>query len=69
MAAAGPAVVHAATPARVVTFGGSPVGRRFIWWNFVASSEDRIEQAKADWATGRIPGVPGETDRIELPSS
>ena len=69
VAAAGSAVVHATTPARVLTFGGAPVGRRFIWWNFVASSEARIEQAKADWSTGRIPAVPGETERIELPSS
>ena len=52
-----------------MTFGGAPVGRRFIWWNFVASSEERIEQAKADWAAGRIGAVPGETERIELPSS
>ena len=37
--------------------GGDPVGTRHIWWNFVASSKERIEQAKADWQTGRI-GLP-----------
>jgi redox-sensitive bicupin YhaK (pirin superfamily) len=67
VAAAGDAVVRAISPARVVTFGGAPVGRRYIWWNFVASSEARIEEAKADWRAGRIPPVPGETERIELP--
>ncbi|HEU4842545.1 MAG TPA: pirin family protein [Ilumatobacteraceae bacterium] len=67
VADAGEAVVRATSAARVVTFGGAPVGRRFIWWNFVASSEQRIERAKADWATGRIGAVPGETERIELP--
>ena len=69
VADAGESVVHAASAARVLTFGGAPVGRRFIWWNFVASSEERIERAKADWAAGRIGAVPGETERIELPSS
>ncbi len=67
---AGDAVVHAVgAPARVVTFGGAPVGRRLIWWNFVASSEDRIEAAKADWAAGRFAPVPGETERVPLPAS
>ena len=66
--ASGDAVVRATTPGRVITFGGAPVGRRYIWWNFVASSQERIEQAKADWAEHRIPPVPGETERIELPA-
>jgi len=35
--------------------GGEPVGPRHIWWNFVASRRERIEQAKADWTSGRIP--------------
>ena len=39
----------------------------FIWWNFVSSSRERIEQAKDDWRTGRFPAVPEETDRIPLP--
>jgi redox-sensitive bicupin YhaK (pirin superfamily) len=65
----GDAVVAASSDARVVTFGGSPVGRRYIWWNFVSSSQDRIEAAKADWAARRFAPVPGETDRVELPAS
>jgi hypothetical protein len=34
--------------------GGEPLGGRFIEWNFVSSSRDRIEQAKADWKAGRM---------------
>jgi hypothetical protein len=34
--------------------GGEPVGERFIEWNFVSSSRERIEQAKADWRAGRM---------------
>jgi len=47
-------VLTALTPAVVMLLGGEPVGRRFIEWNFVASSKDRIEQAKADWRAGRM---------------
>jgi redox-sensitive bicupin YhaK (pirin superfamily) len=55
--------------ARVMILGGDPIdGERFIWWNFVASSKDRIERAKADWREGRFPKVPGdETEFIPLP--
>lgn len=42
-------------PARVMLLGGEPVGPRHIWWNFVSSGLDRIEQAKADWQAGRMP--------------
>ena len=34
--------------------GGEPLGERFLYWNFVSSSKERIEQAKADWRAGRI---------------
>ena len=42
-------------------------GPRHIWWNLVSSSREQIEQAKSDWASGRFPQVPGETDVIPLP--
>ena len=43
-------------------------GPRHIWWNFVSSSKDRIEQAKADWKAGRFENVPGdEIEFIPLP--
>lgn len=44
----------AVTTAIVMLFGGEPIGERFIEWNFVSSSKERIEQAKADWRAGRM---------------
>ena len=41
-------------PATVMALGGEPVGERFIEWNFVSSSRERIDQAKADWRAGRM---------------
>lgn len=38
----------------LMLLGGEPLGERFIWWNFVSSRKERIEQAKADWKQGRI---------------
>jgi hypothetical protein len=38
----------------LMILGGEPVGERFIWWNFVSSKKERIEQAKEDWKAGRI---------------
>ena len=51
---AGDASVTAVTPSIVMLLGGEPLGERFIEWNFVSSSRDRIEQAKSDWRAGRI---------------
>jgi redox-sensitive bicupin YhaK (pirin superfamily) len=48
------ATLHAREPATLMLLGGEPVGRRHIWWNFVSSSQQRIEQAKADWQAGRF---------------
>jgi redox-sensitive bicupin YhaK (pirin superfamily) len=60
----------AAKPARLMLLGGEPLeGARHIWWNFVSSSTERIEQAKRDWREGRFAPVPGETERIPLPST
>ena len=49
-----PVLVTAVTPATVMLLGGEPLGPRFIEWNFVSSSKERIEQAKADWRAGRM---------------
>ncbi len=49
-----PAIILAIEPAIVMVLGGEPLGERFIEWNFVASSKERIEQAKADWRAGRM---------------
>ena len=60
--------VEAESPSRVVMFGGPPLdGPRHIWWNFVSSSLERIDQAKADWREGRIGAIPGETEITPLP--
>jgi redox-sensitive bicupin YhaK (pirin superfamily) len=54
--------------ARVALLGGEPVGERHIYWNFVSSSLERIEQAKRDWREGRFPTVPGDDiEFIPLP--
>lgn len=62
-------VLRAHVPARVVLVGGAPLdGERHIFWNFVSSSKDRIEQAKRDWKERRFPKVPGdEVEFIPLP--
>jgi redox-sensitive bicupin YhaK (pirin superfamily) len=54
--------------ARFVVVGGEPLdGPRFIWWNFVSSRKDRIEQAKRDWSEQRIGHIPGEVEWVPLP--
>lgn len=57
------------TGARVMLMGGEAFEtRRHVWWNFVSSSRDRINQAKEDWRERRFPTVPGdEAERIPLP--
>jgi redox-sensitive bicupin YhaK (pirin superfamily) len=49
-----PVLFTATTAAVVMLLGGEPIGARFIEWNFVSSSKDRIAQAKADWRAGRM---------------
>ena len=48
------AVVSASSSATLMILGGEPLGERYIEWNFVSSSKERIEQAKADWRAGRM---------------
>jgi redox-sensitive bicupin YhaK (pirin superfamily) len=47
-------VILSREPSTLMLLGGEPLGERFIWWNFVSSRKERIEQAKADWKEGRI---------------
>ena len=62
------ALLAASSPARLMLLGGDPMdGPRHIWWNFVSSSKDRIEQAKTDWKERSFPPVPQETEFIPLP--
>jgi redox-sensitive bicupin YhaK (pirin superfamily) len=60
--------VKATRRSRLMFLGGAAMeGPRYIWWNFVSSSKERIEQAKEDWKSGRFEPVPGETEFIPLP--
>jgi redox-sensitive bicupin YhaK (pirin superfamily) len=62
--------VRATRPARLMFLGGAALeGPRYIWWNFVSSRRERIEQAKQEWKTGKFAPVPGETEFIPLPES
>ncbi len=56
--------VKAEQASTVMVLGGEPVGPRHVWWNFVSSSRERIEQAKADWRAGRFALPPH--DRVEV---
>jgi len=61
-------VIRARSAARFVVFGGEPLDSpRHVWWNFVSSSRERIEQAKSDWKGGRFAPVSGDSEFIPLP--
>ncbi len=63
------ATVEAASAAKIMLCGGASLeGDRVVWWNFVSSSRERLEQAKRDWRNRRFPEVPRETDFIPLPT-
>lgn len=62
-------VIFAKTKAALMLLGGEPLSERFIWWNFVSSRKERIEQAKADWKEGRIILPPNDNQEfIPLPN-
>ncbi|WP_374614615.1 pirin family protein [Sphingorhabdus sp.] len=62
-----PMTLRASTDARVMLLGGEAFKTpRHVWWNFVSSSRDRINQAKDDWRAGRFPIVPGD-DKESIP--
>jgi redox-sensitive bicupin YhaK (pirin superfamily) len=63
------AIVTALEPSDVMLLGGDPIGPRHLWWNFVASSRERLEQAKADWRAGRFALPPDDhAEFIPLPA-
>lgn len=60
--------IKAIVPTKLMLLGGEPLGERYIWWNFVSSRKERIEQAKADWKEGRIILPPNDNEAfIPLP--
>jgi redox-sensitive bicupin YhaK (pirin superfamily) len=65
----GSITLRARSQARVMLLGGSSLGPRHIWWNFVSSRPERIERAKEDWQQGRFGRVPGDDEFIPLPES
>ena len=62
------ASIRSEGPARAMLIGGQPYPEsQTIWWNFVSTSKERVEEAKRDWSEGRFSSVPGETEFIPLP--
>ncbi len=59
-------VILATEDTTLMLLGGEPLGERFIWWNFVSSRRERIEQAKEDWKQGRII-LPPNDDKEFIP--
>jgi redox-sensitive bicupin YhaK (pirin superfamily) len=62
----GEPVITADSDADLLLLGGEPLGRRYMWWNFVSSRRERIDQAKSDWLHGRI-ALPPDDDREFVP--
>lgn len=61
-------MIRAKEHTTLMLLGGEPLGERYIWWNFVSSRKDRIEQAKADWKEGRILLPPSDNlEYVPLP--
>jgi redox-sensitive bicupin YhaK (pirin superfamily) len=62
------ATIVATVPSKVMLAGGASLeGERILWWNFVSSSRERLDQAKQDWLDRKFPEVPGESEFIPLP--
>ncbi len=65
-----PVVTAGSGPVQFVVIGGEPLdGHRFLFWNFVSSSKERLSQAADDWSAQRMGQVPGETEFIPLPKA
>jgi redox-sensitive bicupin YhaK (pirin superfamily) len=63
-------ILRAADKSRAMLLGGERFATpRYIWWNFVASSRERIELAKDRWVSRQFPPVPGDIEFIPLPSA
>ena len=61
-------LLRARTPLKAMLLGGEPLdGHRHLWWNFVSSSKERIEQVKQDWLDGRFGRIEGDDEFIPLP--
>jgi redox-sensitive bicupin YhaK (pirin superfamily) len=63
----GRVALSALEDSRVMVVGGDNIGPRTIFWNFVSSRPERVDQAKQDWLDGNFTGVPGDEEFIPLP--
>ncbi len=64
------AVIRADEESRIVLIGGEPLGKRYMWWNFVSSRKERIQQAMMDWNNRRFAAIPGDSEEYApLPES
>jgi len=61
-------VLVALEPSKVVAIGGDPLGPRLLWWNFVTTTEARMQRAKARWRDGGFDRVAGDDEFIPLPA-
>jgi redox-sensitive bicupin YhaK (pirin superfamily) len=59
--------LRALKSARIMILGGDPIGKRKIYWNFVHSNPEKIEEAKQRWADQKFPAIEGETEFVPLP--
>ncbi len=59
--------LQAIAAARLMIVGGTALGHRYMFWNFVSDDKTRVEQAKRDWRDGRFTPVPGDEEFIPLP--
>ena len=64
-----PVEIKAIKDSRIVLIGGESVGKRYMWWNFVSSTTERIERAKQEWKDKKMGEIPGESEYAELPES
>ena len=63
----GPVTLRATRPSHVMMIGGESQGHRHLWWNFVHSSRQRIDQAKQAWLGEEFDPVPNDSEFIPLP--
>ncbi len=61
------AILSATKDTQIAIIGGDPVGSRLIWWNFVATTQDMLDEAKGRWANGGFDRIPGDDEYIPLP--
>ena len=60
--------IKALEDSKIAVVGGDPIGERYIWWNFVSSRPDKINQAALDWENGLFPDIPTDHgDNLHLP--